>query len=97
LLSLFILLGPLQYNAGVGFTFMEFPRISLPHLEGVWMPNVHELLANISSSLQIAVASVLPMNLYRSTLALQCGPYGLSPDKCWVHELLSPWIPKLST
>lgn len=50
-----------QYNAGVGYHVLEQAHTPLPHLEGVWIPTVREYLQEISGSLQIAQATIQPL------------------------------------
>jgi hypothetical protein len=56
-----IVLDRFQYNAGVGYHILENTQSTLPHLEGIWIPTVREYLADINGSLQIANATIQPL------------------------------------
>jgi exonuclease III len=56
-----IVLDRLQYNAGVGYPILEYPKEAIPHLEGIWMPTVREYLAEIDGSLQTANTNIQPL------------------------------------
>jgi hypothetical protein len=56
-----IVLDRFQYNAGVGYHILENTTSHLPHLEGIWIPTVRDYLASINGSMQIASATIQPL------------------------------------
>ena len=43
----------LHVNAGVGFNLLQYPSRACPHLEGSWLRNTREFLAQVHGSIRI--------------------------------------------
>ena len=65
-----MVLNRLQYIEGVGFHIFEHPSIQIPHLEGVWIPTVHEFLNDINGSLEITKTKIQPLQAHRPHIQL---------------------------
>jgi hypothetical protein len=64
-----IVLDHCQYNAGVGFHRLEQTQTPLPHLEGILMPTVQEYLSDIKGLVQIAQATIQPLQQHSNHLS----------------------------
>jgi hypothetical protein len=82
-----------QYNAGVGFHRLEQTQKPLPHLEGVLMPMVQEYLSDIKGLVQIAQATIQPLQQHGNHYIMDLGfCSSLFPQRdikyinyCWLY------------